>query len=320
MLSIIICTYNRSRILNGVLDSLLKNQYGIDYELLIVDNNSRDKTKDVITSYMPRFNGRLRYLYEAHQGLSFARNMGVKESKGEILVFTDDDCIVDVLWLKNIQETMENFHAECVFGKILPMWSDPPPHWIKEKSKYFWGKLALLDYGDKILQVTSEDQEFFGANFAIRKETLLDLGLFNVALGRKGLLLFAGEDTYLFENLIKRNKTIIYDPSIFVYHRIGKNRMTKRYFRRWNFASGITYAHFLSAEKGKKYCKLPLWYIKKTAKIMFSYVLNKLVLNKSESFRRELDVIQCFGVYIGYFKNLNLLKFFFWLRNIKNAS
>ncbi|MFA5014771.1 MAG: glycosyltransferase [Actinomycetota bacterium] len=303
MLSVIICTYNRSESLIGLLNSLLKNQCDFDYEVLVVDNNSKDKTKEVIFSYMPRFNGRLRYLQETRQGLSFARNTGAIESRGEILAFTDDDCVVDALWLKNIQETMDNFNAECVFGKILPMWSDLPPDWMKENSNYFYGKLGALDYGDKILRVISEEKEFFGGNLAIRKEALLNLGLFNVALGRKGASMCAGEDTDLFERMIKKNKIIIYNPLIFVYHRIDKNRMTKKYFRKISFGSGVSYAFILSAGKKNKSHNLPSWYIKKSFKIILSYLLSTLAFNKAKSFRLELEVINCWGVYVGYFKS-----------------
>lgn len=95
-LSVIIVTYNRADMLAETLDSIVE-QTRVPDEVVIVDNNSTDHTKAVAERYKNKLN--IVYVFEGIQGTSTARNTGVKASKGDIIVFTDDDCIADKNWL-----------------------------------------------------------------------------------------------------------------------------------------------------------------------------------------------------------------------------
>ena len=96
-ISIIICTYNRSESLKRTLQSLKEMSVSddIEWELLIVDNNSTDNTREAVNDFTKTSGLNCRYVFESKQGLSNARNRGVKEACGEIIAFTDDDVIVD---------------------------------------------------------------------------------------------------------------------------------------------------------------------------------------------------------------------------------
>src|ERR1700757_4351034 len=103
-ISVIVCTYNRCDELALTLESLANSLLPPPtvWEIIVVDNNSNDKTKEAVELFVRRFPGRFRYLCEARQGKSYALNAGIRDARGEILVFTDDDVVVEATWLDNL--------------------------------------------------------------------------------------------------------------------------------------------------------------------------------------------------------------------------
>lgn len=102
--SIVICTYNRAELLRETLQALPR-LHGIGKaEIVIVDNRSTDHTRSVSEYFIKAFQGRIavRYVYEPRQGLSVARNTGVRAARGEIAAFLDDDAIPEAGWLSAI--------------------------------------------------------------------------------------------------------------------------------------------------------------------------------------------------------------------------
>ena len=97
MITLIICTYNREKYIGPLMDSIAKNDYpSADYEIVLVDNNCTDNTRGVCEQFMAAHPDiTLRYVIETEQGLSAARNKGIKEAKGEIIIYGDDDALVD---------------------------------------------------------------------------------------------------------------------------------------------------------------------------------------------------------------------------------
>ena len=132
MISLSICTYNRSDSLRETLDSVcsLNNRERLT-EVLIVDNNSTDATAAIVASYASKLP--IRRVVETAQGLSYARNRALKEFKGEILLFTDDDVCLDVDWLSGFFKAAGQFsNAQYFGGRIIPKWEDQPPR------RWFW--------------------------------------------------------------------------------------------------------------------------------------------------------------------------------------
>ena len=97
MLSVIICTYNREKYIRPLLESLAANDLSVtEYEILLVDNNCTDNTRAVFETFAHEHaDMTLRYVVETEQGLSAARNKGIREANGDILVYVDDDALVD---------------------------------------------------------------------------------------------------------------------------------------------------------------------------------------------------------------------------------
>src|SRR5438309_3069723 len=95
--TVVLCTYNRYQNLETALNSVAASVLPepVQWEVLVVDNNSTDHTRKVVEEFCHRYPGRFRYLFEAQQGKSYALNSGVREARGNILAFMDDDVIVD---------------------------------------------------------------------------------------------------------------------------------------------------------------------------------------------------------------------------------
>jgi len=239
-ISVIIATYNRCESLNDVLDTLLLQERTIDfdYEILVADNNSKDKTKEVIESYVPKFNGQLRYLFEPRQGKSFALNLGIKEAKGEIIAFTDDDVIVDKEWLLNIWKCFKNYNCDGIGGRILPLYPENTPKWLKDNEDILNGPIVFYDYGENI-QIYNKKYilPFVGANMSFRKDCFFEYGLFRIDLG-PGLDSMMGDDTDFFRRLEKAGKKLFYCGNALVWHKVDRKRASLKYIAKWNIASG----------------------------------------------------------------------------------
>jgi glucosyl-dolichyl phosphate glucuronosyltransferase len=272
-ISVIVCTYSRADSIKDLLNCLLIQEFNEDYEVIVVDNNSQDNTKQVVGSFEAKFNGRLCYFFEPRQGKPYALNLGIKEARGEILVFTDDDCLVQNDYLSNIYETFQKYGNEVgiVGGKIRPHWSGDsnPPQWfadIQPGSKlesYFKGPLGILDYGkDPYIIDYSHDVpangHFYGANISIRKEALVRHGYFDPKMT-------LGQDTEICLRLFRAGVKGVYSPQVVVHHKIIAQRITPRFYYRWFYLRG-KYKES-NIEFGKKFFYpwgIPTWFIRET--------------------------------------------------------
>lgn len=130
--TIIIPTYNRAETLEMTIESLLRQTYPPDhYEIIVVDNNSTDTTRDVVERFKRCSSVEVQYLFESRQGVHYARNSALKLSRGEILYYTDDDMIADAHLLMQIVKPFAlNSKVGTVTGKVLPVWEIAPPDWV----------------------------------------------------------------------------------------------------------------------------------------------------------------------------------------------
>ncbi|MBA4373994.1 MAG: hypothetical protein C0402_14180 [Thermodesulfovibrio sp.] len=229
-ISVIICTYNRAESLKRTLDSVmtLSVPENLLWEIIIVDNNSADRTKEVIEEFRVRSGFNVVYAFEEQKGLSHARNCGIQAAEGEIIAFTDDDVIVDKNWLVSIEKTFEENDIACAGGKILPFWEKSPPPWLK---KDLYGYIALLDLGDEYVRMTMPG--LYGANFAVKSSMFQKYGYFNTTIGRTPTKLYGGEETDFMGLLIRKNEGVYYSPTMVVHHCIPEDRMKKSYFKKW---------------------------------------------------------------------------------------
>lgn len=232
MLSLIVCTYNRDKYLYGALQCIAENGFPKEaYEIVLVNNMSTDNTEVECKRFENDYpDVDFRYFVETNQGLSFARNRGIKESRGEVLVFLDDDSYIQEGYLNNLQKQLEAHPDVDAFGgKILPVFeSGEAPKWLS-KWNYSW--VSAIDMGDKACLFNGKAFPI-GANMGVRKTMLNKTGAFNTQLGRSKKNLMGGEEKDLFERIRNHGGSIYYFPDVVVHHVIPPTRTTKEYIMR----------------------------------------------------------------------------------------
>jgi len=237
-LSIIICTYNRDQFIYQTLEHIAKNNYdSAQYEIVLINNNSTDNTESECQKFTHDFPQiPMNYFVETKQGLSYARNRGIEEAKGDILVFLDDDSFVRNDYLHNLSEYVTKYPDMMAFGgKIEPLFETGiAPDWLCSWT-YSW--VSAINKGDKVCLFNGKSYPI-GANMGFRKECLQQCGVFNTQLGRTGKNMLAGEEKDLFNAIKELGLKIYYFPELFVQHVIPEKRTTDEYIKRLGYGIG----------------------------------------------------------------------------------
>jgi len=245
--SILIATYNRAALLGDTLASLSHLRAGAPWEVIVIDNNSPDNTREIVERAIPGFPVPLRYAFEREQGRSAALNYGFRLAQGDIIVTTDDDVRVEPDWLTRIDAGLESQHCDYVGGRVLPLWGAAPPRWLPKTNGQLWAVIALLDYGASPVQFGKRVP--LGVNMAMRKSAIDRVGGFDARIGRKAGTLLGQEVREWCLRAHAAGLIGFYIPDLVVRHLIPADRLTKRYFRRWFYWRGISRA-MLYAETG----------------------------------------------------------------------
>jgi glycosyltransferase involved in cell wall biosynthesis len=240
MISICICTYNRSRGLRLTLESLAgQNFANLDLkEVLIIDNNCTDDTADVAEAFRERLP--IRRVTENRQGLAHARNRAVAEFRGDILLFTDDDMRLAPGWVSAYSDAIRAFpDAEYFGGRILPDWGSVKPRWIRDEPlPLIDGVLNWFDYGVETRPYRPTDQGPVGGSFGVRRRLFVRVGCFRSDLGRVGTGIGRGEDTEFIDRAKRIGTKGIYVGEALCWHMIDRRRLDLLMLFRYGIASG----------------------------------------------------------------------------------
>lgn len=298
--SIVIPTYNRATILRNCLQHIYTmNSPNGDWEVLVVDNGSKDKTREIIKEFQKKqYN--LRYFYTERPGLHVGRNLGMEESRGEILCYMDDDSFVSKSWLVGIEEAFKDKDVALVGGPCLPLYESKPPKWIEKLwSHNEYGKslsyLSLTDFGTSIKEIPAN--YIYGCNLSIRKNILLKLEGFHPDGMPKELQIYRGDgEVYITLSIIDKGKKALYHPKVCIEHFIQNSRLSKEYFLSRAYNQGISNSY------------LEYRYNNGKAK----YFLNHRSNRRFRKFVRHminLISLNLFSNYIKEFKKIQLLTF-----------
>jgi glucosyl-dolichyl phosphate glucuronosyltransferase len=250
-ISVLICTYNRARLLRETLTAIRSLDVpDCDVEVVIVDNNSTDNTRLVVEEAARESTVPVTYVHERQQGKSFALNTGLAHARGDVIALTDDDVLPARHWLTRIVSIFRDRDVTFAFGKVLPRWGDvPPPELLTPPAQDIWGPLAIVDYGDiatDYLPAHTGQRLPIGANLAFSRHALIAIGGWRTDLGKVNNTLISGEDHEIFVRLRRHGLYAgYYDPQVAVRHYVPPARLTRRYFRQWFFWHGKTNALML---------------------------------------------------------------------------
>jgi glycosyltransferase involved in cell wall biosynthesis len=231
-ITVILCTYNRCQSLARALESAaaLELPPQAEWEVLVVDNNSKDETRSLIQGFCERYPGKFRYLSEPQPGKSHALNAGIRAARGDVLAFMDDDVKVDPEWLRNLTATLEDGRFAGSGGRILPEWTCPPPPWLPVQERYGLAPLAMFDLGPEAADL---EEPPFGTNMAFRRDVFEKYGGFRTDLGPRPGSEIRNEDTEFGRRLLAAGERLRYEPSAVVHHSVPDNRLRQQYFLKW---------------------------------------------------------------------------------------
>jgi glycosyltransferase involved in cell wall biosynthesis len=232
-----ICTWNRSALLDQTLNEMHRLQIppGIDWEILVVNNNCTDNTDEVIARHVQDLP--IRRLFEVTPGLSNARNSAIGVAQGELLLWTDDDVLVAPDWLSEYVAAARAWPASSFFGGTIDPWfAVEPPTWIRRHMQRLDTYWAVRQLGEVVRPL--EPGEFpFGANVAFRTDVLRRYG-FDPGLGNKGWGKTGGDDIDVMERMIAAGEAGVWVGTARVRHYIPAERLTARYVWRISYGQG----------------------------------------------------------------------------------
>ncbi|WP_417462222.1 glycosyltransferase [Kordiimonas sp.] len=254
--SVVICSFNRHKLLACAIDSVLQQNFPDDrYDIIVVDNSSdmtsACETRETYAPLVPR----IRYLVEDTPGLSRARNVALQISTAEYIVFLDDDAVASEDWLQQLDMVLNDQRHDIgvIGGRVRPNWESPPPGWLLptdvdpvEVNNHEFpmvGNFSVVNWGGETRE-PAEGEWLAGANLAFNREALLAAGGFDQGLGRhgNGYSLLSNEEG----NAIRKIKTegwrVLYAPHAVVDHWIPDERISKAWLVRrvsWQMVSDL---------------------------------------------------------------------------------
>ena len=246
MISVIIPTRNRADLLSLTIQSLLSQTLDKDhFETLIVDNGSTDHTEEVAKKFINQLQN-LRYIHAPEPGLHIGRHRGMREAKGDILVFADDDIEATSAWLESYHQLFSDSQVAMVGGNNFPLFIQPPPNWLKclwEYSKLGRGRslpaLSVLDLKGGLRKLSP--YLVWGCNFAIRKSVLVEAGGFHPDLMPGELIQYQGDgETHVSRYIAESGLKCMFHPGASIHHKVTPERMTHSYFRKRGYSQGVS--------------------------------------------------------------------------------
>lgn len=243
-LSVIVCTFNRSRLLEKCLTSLMTQESppGKRYEVIVVDNNSTDDTQAIVSRIAAGYR-HIVYVKEDRQGLSYARNKGAEVARGEYLAYLDDDSMAPEGYLNNLLEVIDKYQPDIIGGPIFPYYDSSRPRWFKDRYE-------LRNFAERSGFSTS--CRVSGGNFIIRRELLFNLGGFNVNLGMKGNQIGLGEERAVLEDYRRRipheSQKVYYSLECSVLHYVPHYKMKRSYMLKRSYQVGRVAARIKNKE------------------------------------------------------------------------
>lgn len=236
--SIVLCTHNRAGHLRSALRSIFdqgETRHG--YELILVDNRSTDETAALGEELAAM--GLLRYVSEPELGLCHARNTGWRQARGTYVAYFDDDALAEPGWIDAVADAFESCpRAGVVGGRVEPIWEAERPSWLSDGIAL---SLTIVDWADSPKDIPDVRIEWLvGANMAVPRHVLAEVGGFDPRLDRIGANMLSGGDVFLQRTIIDRGYGCYYYPAMAIRHLAARGRLNKAWFEKRYYWQGIS--------------------------------------------------------------------------------
>lgn len=238
-LDVVVPTYNRSTLLRRTISSLLQSPIPFDMNvtIVIVDNNSKDDTEQAVREIQSQTSRSLLYIKETNQGLSHARNAGIRAGAGDIIGFIDDDEEIHRDWYNIVAREFADQATQFIGGPYLANWAATAPPWLPPG---YHAVIGVVDPKPRAPFGHDFPGNLMGGNAVIRRSAFEQVGLYSTKLGRSGKGLLSDEDAEFYRRMVAANIHGIYVPDLIIYHHIPADRLTRNYHRRWCYWRAVS--------------------------------------------------------------------------------
>ncbi|WP_017305702.1 hormogonium polysaccharide biosynthesis glycosyltransferase HpsE [Spirulina subsalsa] len=241
-LTVAIPTYNGAKRLPEVLDALGKQSHTepINWDIIIIDNNSTDTTHQVIEHYQKNwlYPYPLKYYFEPNQGLAFARERAIQEAQGTYIAFLDDDNIPAPDWVSSIYEFSQNYPQAGAFsGQIHGEYEIEPPANFQQIAAF----LAIREHGLEPFRFDPDNLRLPpGAGLVVQKQAWQEaVPKTPQVVGNQGTILARGDDYAPLLYLHQQGWEIWYNPQMHINHKIPAFRLERDYLLSLARACGL---------------------------------------------------------------------------------
>lgn len=297
-----VCTFNRCKNLETLLPAMRAQRCSLPFEILVVDNNSTDNTRETVERFASQPGIPIRYVHEPVQGIAYARNRAIKESlTSDFMLFIDDDEIPLTGLLEAAVDALVNEGAECVGGRVDVEFGDVSrPTWLDDELAGF---LAEIDHGDQAFWIKDRSYPVWTANvgYAIRifKE---DSELrFDSRYNRRGSEIGGGEDAAMFWQLLEKEISIRYRPDMVVKHFVEPWRLKRSYFLKLHFVAGRKYGQLDPQQSPRTVCGVPLFLVRQAA-TQWGRLAFSALLRRPKLLRQAMNAMHASGAIYGRFR------------------
>lgn len=258
MLTFAFCTYNRADRLENLVAAMRTQDCPIPFEILAINNNSKDNTLVILEDLAARPGVSLRFVTEADQGIVPARNRAIEEAlDSDILVFMDDDELPQKGLLNAAHDAIVNEEAQCAGGRVeVDFTPHGRPTWLEDD---LLGFLAEVKHGDTPFWITDESTPIWTANIAYDMRLFRDDPTlrFDRRYNREGAEVGGGEDAAMLSTLVSRGTKIRYRPDMAVRHFVEPWRLRRSYFLKLHHSAGVRYGRYSRQEYVQRLFGIP---------------------------------------------------------------
>jgi glycosyltransferase involved in cell wall biosynthesis len=286
-LSVVICTYNRAGWLCELIAALRTQKCSLPFEILVIDNNSSDETRDIVKQLANAPGAAIRYVRETRQGIAFARNRAIESCNGsDFMAFIDDDELPEPGWIESACDSLKREGAECVGGRIrLRFEPHLRPAWLTDQLLRYLGH---LDHGETKFWISDKSTPIWTGNIAYRMSLFKAGDLrFDLHYNRAGKGIGGGEDEMIFRALLTRGAKIRYRPDMIICHRVEPFKLKRRYFLRLRSLHGCQAERYEGGEYRRTVAGIPPYMIEQALRHWWR-VVSMLLRNEQSAMRQSM--------------------------------
>jgi len=293
--TVALCTHNHSDRLTRTLADLLHLRVPeAPWELLFIDNASRDATPDILARQAWPVGWQVRVVQEERLGLSNARNRAIREAQGQYLIFLDDDETADPDWLCAFERLIAAHSPDAFGGRIEVLFEGSRPAWLTDELLGFLGQLR---HADAIIPLTERSTSFYGGNFGFRRAVCDTVGDFDAMLGRKGTDNTGGEEVDFYRRLLDAGFKVWWTPEAAIHHRIQADKLDRRYFLDLHYRQGRMEGH---RRRGAASRLPPLYLLPQLWRAFSAAAERRFRQGSDQSLRLEMNVVYFVGFILGW--------------------